>query len=144
MNSWYKSAKLNLENSEFSDWNNFLIDLINEYNKHNNQYLIQDIVIRCLERRSEIENSFILDHLLGELGLYPYIENKNISSKDTIRNLIFTTPQDKDKTFHIRQAEVFHKIINGENIILSAPTSFGKSLIIEALIASNIFDNIVI
>lgn len=144
MNSWYKTAKLNLENSEFSDWNTFLVDLINEYNKHNNQYLIQDIVIRCLERRSEIENSFILDHLLGELGLYPYIENKNISPKDTIRNIIFTTPQDKDKTFHIRQAEVFHKIINGENIILSAPTSFGKSLIIEALIASNIFDNIVI
>lgn len=144
MSNWYNIAKSNLEDSNFTAWDDLLFTLINEFNKHNNQHLIQDIVIRCLERRREIEKSFILDHLLGELGLYPYIENKNISTKDTIRNQIFSTPQDKDKTFHIRQAEVFHKLMNGENIILSAPTSFGKSLIIEALVATNLFNNIVI
>ena len=144
MSTWYTTAKSNLEDSNFTQWDDLLITLISEFNKHNNQYLIQDIVIRCLERRDEIEKSFILDHLLGELGLYPYIENKNISTKDTFRNLIFSTPQDENKIFHIRQAEVFQKLMNGENIILSAPTSFGKSLIIEALVASNIFDNIVI
>lgn len=102
MNDWYKAAKKNLENSSFNNWDDFLTSLINEYNKHENSYLVQDIVIRCLERRSEIDKSFILDHLLGELGLYPYINNKNISTKDVFRNTIFSTPQDKEKIFHIR------------------------------------------
>ncbi|NNG81332.1 DEAD/DEAH box helicase [Acinetobacter sp. ANC 5378] len=144
MSDWYTIAKNNLENPNFNEWDSLLILLINEFNKHEKNFLVQDIVIRCLERRSEIDKSFILDHLLGELGLFPYICNKNISSKDTFRNILFGTPQDEEKIFHIKQAEVFHRIMNGENIVLSAPTSFGKSLIIEALIASFEFDNIVI
>ncbi|KCX36197.1 DEAD/DEAH box helicase family protein [Acinetobacter sp. 263903-1] len=144
MSDWYKEARDKLENPHFSDWDNFLISLINEFNTHKNKSLIQDIVIRTLERRGEIERDFILDHLLGELGLFPYLKNKELTSKDTFRTSFFTTPQDKDKVFHIRQAEVFYRIMNGENIILSAPTSFGKSLIIEALVSSHMFNNLVI
>lgn len=141
--TWYSNAKKDINNPCFSDWNEFLILLVNEFNNHVHLSLVQDIVIRTLERKNEIENNFILDHLLGELGLFPYITN-NETSKDKLRRSIFTTPQDLNMVFHIRQAEVFHKIMNGENIILSAPTSFGKSLIIEALVASNEFANIVI
>ena len=36
--------------------------------------------------------------------------------------------------FHRVQAEVYWHLVEGENVILSAPTSFGKSLIIDALI----------
>lgn len=144
MSNWYTIAKANLEDPNFNNWESLLILLINEFNKHDENYLVQDIVIRCLERRNEIEKSFILDHLLGELGLFPYIQDKSISSKDIFRNLLFSTPQDDEKIFHIKQAEVFHRLMNGENIVLSAPTSFGKSLIIEALIASLVFKNIVI
>ncbi|WP_445407177.1 DEAD/DEAH box helicase [Acinetobacter seifertii] len=144
MDNWYTTAKSNLMNPDFNDWDSLLISLINEFNKHNEVHLVQDIVIRCLERKKEIDRSFILDHLLGELGLYPYIDDKNISSKDIFRNILFGTPQDEGKIFHIKQAEVFHRLMNGENVVLSAPTSFGKSLIIEAIIASSEFENIVI
>lgn len=144
MSDWYKKAKENLNDHSFNDWNSFLSSLINAFNSHNNESLVQDLVIRALERRQEIPNSFILDHLLGELGLFPYVDREKSTTKDKIRQSLFTTPQDNRKTFHIRQAEVFHRIMNGENIVLSAPTSFGKSLIIEALIASNEFNNIVI
>lgn len=144
MISWYEESKANISNPEFNQWDDFLLSLVTEYNRHKQQHLIQDIVIRSLERKGEIENSFILDHLLGELGLYPYVGNAGNTSKDLFRRSIFTTPQDENKIFHIRQAEVFHRIINGENIILSAPTSFGKSLIIEALIATRKFTNIVV
>ena len=144
MISWYEESKTKISNPEFNQWDDFLLSLVNEYNKHNQQNLVQDIVIRSLERKKEIENSFILDHLLGELGLYPYVGNTDNTSKDLFRRSLFTTPQDENKIFHIRQAEVFHRIINGENIILSAPTSFGKSLIIEALIATREFTNIVV
>lgn len=143
MSQWYQEAKTKLNNPMFSQWDDFLLSLVNEFNGHVNESLVQDIVIRAMERKSEMTNGFILDHILGELGLFPYIDN-NSTSKDEFRKAIFTTPQDETKVFHIRQAEVFHRIMTGENVILSAPTSFGKSLIIEALIASNEFNNVVI
>ncbi|MCQ1106554.1 hypothetical protein NNO89_17625, partial [Acinetobacter baumannii] len=141
MNNWYNTSLRNLNNQEFNNWDQFLVSLIEEFNSHQNNFLVQDIVIRALERRQEIQNNFILDHLLGELGLFPYINYTNCSSKDKLRKEIFTTPQDDSKVFHIRQAEVFHRIMSGENVILSAPTSFGKSLIIEAIVSSLEFNN---
>ena len=144
MIGWYQEAKNNLNDPSFEDWDSFLSSLINEFNSHTNNSLVQDVVIRSLERKNEMAGGFILDHLLGELGLFPYVDKDSSTTKDKIRQSLFTTPQDNEKTFHIRQAEVFHRIMNGENIILSAPTSFGKSLIIEALVASNEFNNMVI
>jgi replicative superfamily II helicase len=38
--------------------------------------------------------------------------------------------------FHRVQAEVYARLMEGENVVLSAPTSFGKSLIIDAVVAS--------
>ncbi|KOO57500.1 hypothetical protein WH43_15825 [Rheinheimera sp. KL1] len=144
MSDWYQNAKTLLNDEFFTDWDDFLLSLVNEFNRHSNQPLVQDIAIRALERKNDMPNGFILNHILGELGLYPYVDKENFTSKDDFRRSIFTTPQDKSKTFHIRQAEVFHRIMSGENIILSAPTSFGKSLIIEAVVASDEFNNIVI
>src|SRR5690606_19991022 len=40
--------------------------------------------------------------------------------------------------------EVYRLLMGGENVILSAPTSFGKSLIVDALIASGKYLNIVV
>ncbi|MGS0569401.1 DEAD/DEAH box helicase [Vibrio alginolyticus] len=144
MSDWYQDSKKKLNDLSFTEWDDFLVSLVNEYNGHSNESLVQDIVIRALERKEEMPNGFILDHILGELGLFPYVDKESNTSKDKFRRSIFTTPQDEKKTFHIRQAEVFHRIMKGENVILSAPTSFGKSLIIEALVASNEFNNIVI
>ncbi|HIF9213462.1 TPA: DEAD/DEAH box helicase [Photobacterium damselae] len=144
MSAWYQESKKKLNDPLFSDWDGFLLSLVNQYNEHTNESLVQDIVIRALERKDEMPSGFILDHVLGELGLYPYVDKETYTTKDKFRKSIFTTPQDEQKTFHIRQAEVFHRIMSGENVILSAPTSFGKSLIIEALVASNEFNNIVI
>ncbi|HEY8943925.1 MAG TPA: DEAD/DEAH box helicase, partial [Polyangiaceae bacterium] len=39
---------------------------------------------------------------------------------------------------------VYRRLMDGSNIILSAPTSFGKSLVIDALVASEKFKNIVV
>ncbi len=144
MSEWYKQIKDNLNDRTFSDWDGFFSSLINEFNSHTNSHLVQDIVIRALERKEDIPNAFILDHLLAELGLFPYVDMENATNKDKIKQNLFTTPQDETKTFHVRQAEVFHRLMSGENIVLSAPTSFGKSLLIEALVASNEFNNIVI
>ena len=51
---------------------------------------------------------------------------------------------DEKLVFHRAQAHVYNLLMSGENVALSAPTSFGKSLIIDAAIASGKYRNIVI
>ena len=41
------------------------------------------------------------------------------------------------------QFKIFNLLMHDENIVLSAPTSMGKSVIIDALIASNKYNRIV-
>jgi late competence protein required for DNA uptake (superfamily II DNA/RNA helicase) len=45
---------------------------------------------------------------------------------------------------HAAQAGVYARLLAGDNVILSAPTSFGKSLVIDAVLASGRFDNVLI
>ena len=52
---------------------------------------------------------------------------------------------DKEQlVFHRIQADVYRLLLDGRSVILSAPTSFGKSLIIDAIIATEEFQNILI
>ena len=39
---------------------------------------------------------------------------------------------------------VYERLLAGENVVLSAPTSFGKSLVIDAILAARDFDNVAI
>ena len=144
-NDIYKSFKEDIKNPNFDNWEELIINLYKEYNKHENKKWIQDIVLRLLEVKEKFPSKVrLLEHLVGELGLFPYINLENLAYKDKIRNSIFSAPIKGEYTFHIKQAEVFNRIIRGENIVLSAPTSFGKSLIIESILGSGIFNNIVI
>ena len=62
-NTWYKNATRQVSDQRFKDWDTFLVSLIDKFNSHTNNPLVQDIVIRALERRDEISKDFILDHL---------------------------------------------------------------------------------
>ena len=42
------------------------------------------------------------------------------------------------------QAKIFRLLISGQNVVLSAPTSMGKSAIVDALVAERKFNSIVI
>lgn len=137
--------KENIINPQFENWDRLLINLIGIYNTHTVTNDIRDIVLRLLERRKDLGNAAkLLDLLIGELGLYPYLQENKLDFKDKIRHTLFSAPEPVNKTFHIKQAEVFHKLMSGKSVALSAPTSFGKSLIIEAIIAEYKFNNIVI
>jgi hypothetical protein len=46
--------------------------------------------------------------------------------------------------FHAEQAEVYRLLLAGENVVLSAPTSFGKSLILDAVIGAECHQTIVL
>lgn len=108
--------------------------------------LCRDAVFRALEHRKAFGGfQPILDGLVRELGLFPYIDEAPLSLMDTIayeyhRPLNFGEPM----VFHREQAEVYRRLLDGDNIILSAPTSFGKSKVIDAIIASGRYKNIVV
>ena len=98
-----------------------------------------DLIIRLIDRRDEFEEKLpgigkMINAIAREAGLYPYITNTNNWREMYALNLS-KAPGLSDIIFHIEQASVFQKLASGKSVILSAPTSFGKSLLIDALIS---------
>jgi len=112
----------------------------------NKSSLAHELVLRALEQRTSFAGCApMLMSLVRAAGLFPYLEREGLSLKDSIA-YEFHRPQNmpEDFVFHREQAEIYRRLLEGQNIILSAPTSFGKSRIIDALIAEGRFDNVVI
>jgi superfamily II DNA/RNA helicase len=111
-----------------------------------NNQIGQELVLRLLSRRDDfIGYKPIIDSLIRRVGLYPYLKQESLSLNDSIAFEFHKPIGLADNiVFHHAQAEVYYSLMKGENIILSAPTSFGKSLIIDAVIASNRHKNIAV
>jgi hypothetical protein len=77
-------------------------------------------------------------------GLWNYIDQKNADFSDRVVAEAVTAPELGGITFHREQVNALTKLLAGENLILSAPTSFGKSLLIDALLASGKYRRIAI
>lgn len=109
---------------------------------------VQDLVIRALDRSEDFENEMsLLMSLARGQGLFPYVDSiapDILPLADQIA-LEMNRPENLDGVvFHRVQSEVYRKLMAGENVILSAPTSFGKTVILDALIASGKYNNLVI
>lgn len=107
----------------------------------------RNLLIQLLDKRILFQTySEVVDSLVEKAGLYPYVENQDaLSNKERIR-YEFHRPLGMDSTiiFHRKQFEVYQELLAGENVILSAPTSFGKSLLIDAMIATGKFKTVII
>lgn len=106
----------------------------------------REIAIRLLESREALAHvEGLLDAVLRQLGLFPYVEPDFLSMRELLE-FEAHRPEGLDDTvvFHRVQAYVYRQLLDGGNVVLSAPTSFGKSLIIDALIASEKYANVVI
>ena len=73
--------------------------------------------------------------LCREAGLFPYIPEADISWRDQVAFEFFRGPSDLDYVFHREQWQAFQRLLHGDSLVLSAPTSFGKSVLITAFIA---------
>lgn len=106
-----------------------------------------DLLLRALEYRKLFGDSqSILDSLTRSVGLFPYLNPATLDISDLLA-YEFHRPfgmDDSDVVFHRIQREVYSELMDGNNVVLSAPTSFGKSLIIDAIAASEKFKKIVI
>lgn len=107
----------------------------------------RDLIIRCLERREEMgDAAAVHDALLVQVGLFPYLAADELSLAD---QLLFEAHRPlveprEEFVFHEAQAQVYARLMDGDNVILTAPTSFGKTLIVDALIASGDYSNVVV
>ena len=106
----------------------------------------RDMALRALENRDAFgAYETVLSGLMRELGLFPYLQEDELSLADTIAFEYHRPDNFEDPlVFHREQAEIYRRLLNGENIILSAPTSFGKSRVIDAVIAARRYRNVVV
>lgn len=105
----------------------------------------QEMVLRIFERRSEFQGyNEIIIGLVKQVGLYPYLAEEELSLRDMLALEMHRVDGMNEVVFHSSQAEVYNYLMDGKNVILSAPTSYGKSLIIDSVIASYKYDNLVI
>jgi hypothetical protein len=106
----------------------------------------RDALIRTLEHRKFLgPYDEIIDALIQKAGLYPYLEDDRYLTTSDLVNYEYHSAEGLDGIhLHSAQARVYRALMDGVNVILSAPTSFGKSLLIDAVIASNRFDCLVV
>jgi hypothetical protein len=95
--------------------------------------------------RNEINYSPLINHLIRVTGLYPYLQTENASWEDRYIYEVFKVDVGGGKsTLHREQSALLKKLVKGESIAVSAPTSFGKSFVIDAFISINKPKNVVI
>lgn len=110
----------------------------------------RDLVIRALDRRSQFSGSAqeLLQALVREYGLFPYL--RDVVELPFADQIAYEAHRPaawsfrEDLVFHSEQAMVYERLLAGENVVLSAPTSFGKSLVIDAILAAREFANVAI
>jgi hypothetical protein len=96
-------------------------------------------LIRLLDKLKRENKPYneLVNHLIRESGLYPYLDYKTAAWQEKIVYDSFqvTIGNEKPITLHREQSLVLKHLLEGEDLAISAPTSFGKSLIIDAYIA---------
>lgn len=88
----------------------------------------------------------MVNHLIRETGLYPYLEKEYSDWQEQFVYEAFkvNTGEKEPLTLHREQSLLLRKLLEGKSIAVSAPTSFGKSFVIDAFIAIKKPKNVVI
>lgn len=120
---------------------------INNLLLSSNEVIARNELIKLLDyhNKEKIDYSPLVNHLIREAGLYPYLQTETASWDDRYVYEVFKVDiGGEDATLHREQSSLLKRLINGENIAVSAPTSFGKSFVIDAFISIKKPNNIVI
>jgi hypothetical protein len=98
----------------------------------------RELLLRTLERREALGGaSPMLNALIREHGLFPYLDDPaSLGAADRLAYEVHRPVGIDNIVFHSKQAEVYRLLADGHNVVLSAPTSFGKSLIIDGILGT--------
>lgn len=97
----------------------------------------REIILRLLDRLedSETKSTPMVDAVLRDLGLYSYMRSASDLNAFLLRKAFAVALPENEVIFHRDQARMFRELLQG-NLVVSAPTSFGKSFVIDAYIAT--------
>lgn len=96
-------------------------------------------LIELLHARSVSAEAYtpLLNHLLRRVGLYPYLQLDSAMWQDRVVADVFRADVGLAKfaTLHRDQSALLSRLLRGQSVAVSAPTSFGKSFVIDAFIS---------
>lgn len=108
------------------------------------------VVIRVLANWDKVNDDCkdVWIDLILKSGFYPYIQKEGLIDNLPFFSAIEQESYSSDNQnlyYHKKQKQLYELIIeNDKNILVSAPTSFGKSFLIEEIVASKKYKNILI
>lgn len=118
-----------------------------------NSLLIEDkkeeatnTLIKVLDKLKGYKYPQIVNHYIRQLGLYPYMQEETSLFEDKLICNLFKMPisDTETKVLHREQSLLLKKLLDNQNLAISAPTSFGKSFIIDSIIHIKKPDTVVI
>lgn len=120
---------------------------INALIENSNKAEARSMVINLLDKLRHDGNEYtpLVNHVIREVGLFPYIDPKTALWEDQVVVEAFkaNVGDETPVTLHSAQSHVLKRLLLGDNIAVSAPTSFGKSFIVDAFIAIRQPENVV-
>jgi len=121
---------------------------INDLLEERKESAARDLLITVLDYhlKKKLVYSECLNHLIRETGLYPYLHVATSSWQERFVFEAFkvNSGETESLTLHREQSDVLRRLLQGESIAVSAPTSFGKTFIIDAFIAITQPNNVMI
>lgn len=120
-----------------------IANLLNDENASN----ARDNILQIMPHFDKNDGAYdeLINHLLRQCELLAYIRPERANFEDAFVKEIFKVDVGGERlTLHRPQSKILKKLLNGESLVLSAPTSFGKSFIIDAFIAIKNPKNVVI
>ncbi|MDL2141617.1 DEAD/DEAH box helicase [Flavobacterium collinsii] len=121
---------------------------INEDINQGEDSTARDKLIQLLDfhKKNELKYIPLVNHLIRQTGLYPYINIETSNWQDRYIHEAFKADIGIEEpiTLHREQSSLLKKLLSGESLAVSAPTSFGKSFVIDAFISIKKPNNIVI
>jgi hypothetical protein len=97
-----------------------------------------EIAIRLLEarRNGQIPEDCLdaVEHLAEECGLYPYVDADRFGFLTQTVIEAHAIQLDEKLYLHAKQMQILLWLLQGDSVVLSAPTSFGKSLLVDAFL----------
>lgn len=132
-----------MEEQVFEKCHNINELLISENENEARQELIKLLDFHNI---NELEYTPLVNHLIRETGLYPYLEPETSNWEERFIHNVFKVDvgELEPLTLHRDQSFLLKKLLEGKNIAVSAPTSFGKSFVIDAFIKLKKPNNILI
>lgn len=121
--------------------------LINDLINSSKESEARNELIKLLDYHQNVGLAYspIVNHLIRETGLYPYIQPESANWDDRFVSEVYKVDVGgEEKTLHREQSYLLKRLLNGDNIAVSAPTSFGKSFVIDAFIKLGEPNNVVI